>query len=97
MINTAIAESYPNSCPAEARSVLSAVGGCSAVDKNQYSTVYEKCCALPASATPTPSVTSLVVFAIFLILLLIGFYKKKFLFPKLNHFLKNAGDHKTDL
>lgn len=48
------AASYPSSCPAEAKAIVEAVGGCSAVNKNQYPSVYEKCCALPAPVTPKP-------------------------------------------
>ena len=71
--NLSFAETYPNSCPAEAQAIVKAVGGCSAVKKNQYPSVYEKCCALPAPSAgsgqapvtpkptpvkaPTPSIT----------------------------------------
>lgn len=51
----AFAETYPNSCPSEARSILNAVGGCSAVNRSSYPSVYEKCCVKSASVSPAPT------------------------------------------
>lgn len=54
--NTAFAASYPASCPKEAKAIVDAVGGCSSINKNLYSAVYEKCCAIkpipPATSAP---------------------------------------------
>src|SRR3989344_2011258 len=48
--------SYPASCPTEAQAIVDAVGGCSAIDPGQYSSIYEKCCS--ASATPASEPSS---------------------------------------
>jgi hypothetical protein len=50
----AFAVSYPASCPAEAQSIVSAVGGCSSIDPAQYSAIYGKCCTASAHITPAP-------------------------------------------
>lgn len=62
--NIAFAASYPASCPTEAKAIVDAVGGCSAIDKNKFSSVYQKCCAIkpipPATSAPVvtpPAVT----------------------------------------
>ena len=47
------AATYPASCPAEAKAIVEAVGGCSVVNKSQYPSVYDKCCILPVSAPAT--------------------------------------------
>lgn len=44
----AFAVSYPTSCPAEAQSIVDAVGGCASVDKDAYAAVYSQCCSVPA-------------------------------------------------
>lgn len=46
VVNTSFAQTYPATCPAEAQAIVNAVGGCSAVDKDQYSAVYDSCCAV---------------------------------------------------
>ena len=53
--NFSFAQTYPASCPTEAQAIVKAVGGCSSVNKSSYPSVYEKCCALPASITPKPT------------------------------------------
>lgn len=49
------AASYPASCPAEAQAIVDAVGGCSAIDPNQYQSIYNKCCSV--NAVPTPQIS----------------------------------------
>ena len=50
----AFAASYPASCPAEAQAIVNAVGGCSAIDPDQYSSIYEKCCSVNGAQNPQP-------------------------------------------
>ncbi len=47
---------YPASCPAEARGIVEAVGGCAAISCSQYEAICAKCCpsgSAPASASLT--------------------------------------------
>lgn len=66
--------SYPASCPAEAQAIVNAVGGCSAIDPGQYSSIYGKCCSvstipgsqpsLKPSPEPTPGTSSTLLIVI---------------------------------
>ena len=49
------AESYPNSCPVEARGILGAVGGCSTINRSSYPAIWDKCCVLSAPSS-APSI-----------------------------------------
>ena len=49
--NFSFAQTYPASCPDEARAIVEAVGGCAEVDNGQYSAVYDNCCAVSATST----------------------------------------------
>src|SRR3989344_6204631 len=56
------AQTYQVSCPAEAKAIVEAVGGCSVVDKAQYSAVYEKCCVV--SSAPVSKIALWVTIAV---------------------------------
>lgn len=49
-VSFVFAATYPATCPAEAKAIVEIVGGCSAVDRNFYSAIWNKCCV---SSTPT--------------------------------------------
>ncbi len=52
--STALAASYPATCPAEAQAIVGAVGGCGAISADQYASIYSKCCSTqPATAVTT--------------------------------------------
>lgn len=59
---------YPASCPSEAQAIVDAVGGCSAVDKDKYLSVYEKCCALLSPPNSISTATALWIVAVVLAL-----------------------------
>ena len=46
--------SYPDTCPAAAKAVLDALGGCPAVNASQYPAINEKCCSLPKTSESSP-------------------------------------------
>lgn len=56
--NFSFAASYPASCPTEAKAIVDAVGGCSAVDKNIYSAVYNKCCVNSVTSDSKPIISN---------------------------------------
>ena len=49
--NFSMAQSYSASCPTEAQAILSATGGCSAIDSTVYANIYNNCCAKVVSST----------------------------------------------
>jgi len=53
-----MAASYPNTCPAEAQAIVSAVGGCSAISCSQYAAICGKCCPSANKTTPSTSAAS---------------------------------------
>ncbi len=46
-----LAQSYSASCPTEAQAILSATGGCSAIDSTVYVNIYTNCCVKVVSST----------------------------------------------
>ncbi len=46
------AQPYPDTCPAEARNILEAVGGCAVVDCNKFSAICQKCCVETSAQLP---------------------------------------------
>jgi hypothetical protein len=42
--NFSLAASYPSTCPSGAQAIITAVGGCSAINSTQYKAIYSKCC-----------------------------------------------------
>ena len=47
--------SYPDSCPSVGRTVVEALGGCSAISCSQYAATCEKCCPGGVAPAPTPA------------------------------------------
>lgn len=49
---------YKETCPSEAKAILDAVGGCSAVNCTEYFAICEDCCEAGAAANVTATPTS---------------------------------------
>lgn len=65
-------EEYPTTCPPEAVAIVSSVGGCSAVNPNAFSAVYDKCCRTAESADNSSGGSTYLVYIAISIVLLLG-------------------------
>lgn len=66
---------YSSNCPAEAKSILTAIGGCSTIDKVVYSNIYTKCCMI-VPPNPMFSKGTIIIPILILALIVLIFIKK---------------------